>query len=80
MIKTLKYFLIFFFSLLALIVVVANSSWVIKKVADKFAPEYKISYDDIKGNVFTGVNITGLKYDSKTIPEIVNFNPGNANE
>jgi len=55
------------------IVFAANSSWVIKKAADKFAPDYKISYDDITGNVFTGVNIAGLKFDNKEISKNIKF-------
>ncbi|SFZ98035.1 hypothetical protein MNB_SV-5-666 [hydrothermal vent metagenome] len=73
MIKALKYFLILFISLVVAIVVLANSSWLIKKVADKFAPDYKISYDDISGNVFTGVNISELKFDGKVLSPSVTF-------
>ena len=51
----------------------ANSSWVIKKAADKFAPDYKISYDDITGNIFTGVTIAGLKFDNKNITKNIKF-------
>jgi translocation and assembly module TamB len=64
---------IFFVVLVVAIVVAANSSYVIKKVADIFAPEYKISYDDITGNVFTGVNIAGLKFDNKEITKNIKF-------
>jgi len=70
----------FIYSLLTLfivlvisIVVAANSSYVIKKVADIFAPDYKISYDDITGNVFTGVTIAGLKFDNKEITKKIKF-------
>ena len=66
-------FLIFFVVLIAVVVFAANSSWVIKKAADKFAPDYKISYDDITGNVFTGVNISGLKFDNKTLTKNIKF-------
>jgi len=66
-------FLTLFIVLIVAIVVAANSSWVIKKAADKFAPEYKISYDDITGNVFTGVNIAGLKFDNKAITKNIKF-------
>ena len=58
---------------MAAIVFAANSSWVIKKAADKFAPDYKISYDDITGNVFTGVNISDLKFDGKTLTKNIKF-------
>jgi len=66
-------FLIFFVVLIVAIVFAANSSWVIKKAADKFAPEYNISYDDITGNVFTGVTIAGLKFDNKDITKNIKF-------
>ena len=66
-------FLIFFVVLIVAIVFAANSSWVIKKAADKFAPEYNISYDDITGNVFTGVKIVGLKFDNKDITKTIKF-------
>ncbi|MEA3433882.1 MAG: translocation/assembly module TamB domain-containing protein [Campylobacterota bacterium] len=71
--KVLYSFLIFFVVLIVAIVFAANSSWVIKKAADKFAPDYKISYDDITGNVFTGVNISGLKFDNKTLTKNIKF-------
>ena len=71
--KFIYSFLILFIVLVVAIVVAANSSFVIKKVADVFAPEYKISYDDISGNVFTGVNIAGLKFDGKSITKNISF-------
>ncbi len=66
-------FLTFFVVLIVAIVFAANSSFVIKKAADRFAPDYKISYDDITGNVFTGVKISGLKFDGKTLTENIKF-------
>ena len=66
-------FLILFVVLILSIVFAANSSFVIKKAADVFAPDYKISYDDITGNVFTGVNISGLKFDDKTLTKNITF-------
>jgi len=65
--------LIFVVLLLVAIVVAANSSFVIKKAADTFAPDYKISYDDISGNVFTGVKISELKFDEKTLTKNIKF-------
>jgi len=74
LIKKIIYSLLTFFILLIVaIVVAANSSYVIKKVVDIFAPDYKISYDDITGNVFTGVNIAGLKFDNKEITKNIKF-------
>ena len=63
----------FFVVLIVAIVFAANSSFVIKKAADIFAPDYKISYDDITGNVFRGVNISGLKFDDKTLTKNITF-------
>ncbi|KYJ87584.1 translocation/assembly module TamB domain-containing protein [Sulfurovum riftiae] len=65
--------LIFFVSLLVIIVIAANSSYVIKKAADAFAPDYNITYDDITGNVFTGVKINGLKYADMNISKQIKF-------
>ena len=74
MIKKIIYSLLTLLILLVVaIVVAANSSYVIKKVADIFAPDYKISYDDITGNVFTGVKIAGLKFDNKEITKNIKF-------
>lgn len=66
-------FIGFFVVLIVAIVFAANSSWVIKKVADKFAPEYKISYDDITGNIFTGLKISKLQFDNKLLSKRVDF-------
>lgn len=66
-------FILFFVVLIVAVVFAANSSFVIKKAADVFAPDYKISYDDITGNVFTGVNIRGLKFDDKTLTKNIMF-------
>lgn len=62
-----------FVVLIVSIVIAANSSFVIKKAADKFAPDYKITYDDIRGNIFTGVKIIGLKFDDKILAENITF-------
>ena len=66
-------FIIFLVTLIVAIVFAANSSFVIKKAADRFAPEYKISYDDIDGNIFTGVKITGLKFDDQLMTKKIKF-------
>jgi translocation and assembly module TamB len=56
-----------------MIVVAANSSFVIKKAADHFAPEYGISYKDITGNIFTGVKIDDLKFKNLQISKQIKF-------
>jgi translocation and assembly module TamB len=59
--------------LVVAIVIAANSSFVIKKAADTFAPEYHISYTDITGNIFTGVKIDGLKFKDMQISKQIKF-------
>ena len=71
--KILYSFLIFVVMLLVAVVFAANSSWVIKKAADTFAPDYKISYADITGNIFTGVKILDLKFDGETLSKQIKF-------
>jgi len=71
--KILYSFLIFVVTLLVAVVFAANSSWVIKKAADAFAPDYKISYADITGNIFTGVKISDLKFDGETLSKQIRF-------
>ncbi len=45
----------------------ANSPMAIKKAADAFAGDYNISYDDIKGNALTGVEIVNPKFQDKRL-------------
>jgi len=71
--KILFSVLVFFVLLIVAIIIVANSSFVIKKAADIFAPEYQISYDDISGNVFTGVTVSGLKFENQVLSQKVQF-------
>ena len=40
-----------------------NSSWVVQKAADTFAPDYNITYSRIHGNVFTGLQIENPSYN-----------------
>ncbi|MBW1635658.1 MAG: translocation/assembly module TamB domain-containing protein [Deltaproteobacteria bacterium] len=55
------------------LVVAGNSSYIIKKAADRFAPDYKISYRDIRGNVLTGITIRDLKFDGHLLAGSVGF-------
>ncbi len=71
--KVLKWLAIFVVTLVALLVVLVNSSFVIKMAADKFAPDYNITYSDIRGNVFTGITIDGLAYNRKPLVSKVKF-------
>jgi len=66
-------FLLFFIVLILSIVFAANSSYVIKKAAEYFAPEYKITYDDITGNILTGVTIKELKFEGDPVSKSIKF-------
>ncbi len=62
-----------FVLLIAIIVVAANSSYVIKKVADIYAPDYNISYGAIEGNVLTGVKVVRPKYKGALLADEIRF-------
>jgi len=62
-----------FILFVTMIVIAANSSFVIKKAADTFAPDYNITYKDITGNIFTGVRIDGLAYGNKPMCKQIRF-------
>lgn len=47
----------------------ANSPWVIQKAAEKFAPQYGISYKGLTGNVFTGIEIAEPSYQGKPLAD-----------
>ncbi|MDQ7085532.1 MAG: hypothetical protein Q9M36_11665 [Sulfurovum sp.] len=46
---------------------IANSSLVLQKVAEEFAPRYDISYTRIYGNALTGVKIAGIEYKGEAL-------------
>ncbi len=71
--KVLKWLAILVVTLVALLVVLVNSSFVIKMAADKFAPDYNITYSDIRGNVFTGITIDGLAYNKQPLVSKIRF-------
>ncbi len=71
--KVLKWLAIFVVTLVVLLVVLVNSSFVIKMAADKFAPDYNITYSDIRGNVFTGITIDGLAYNKQPLVSKIRF-------
>ncbi len=66
-------FILFVLLLIIAVVFAANSSYVIKKVADKFAPQYDIAYDTISGNILSGVQIEGLQYADHTLAKSIKF-------
>jgi translocation and assembly module TamB len=60
--------------LLALLVILglllffaANSPLAIKKVAEAYAGDYNISYDDINGNALTGIAIENPRYNNESL-------------
>ncbi len=77
----MKKILYVFFALLVLLMIAifsaVNSSYVIDKVAQKYAPDYNITYEHISGNIFTGIQIDKLRYENQIIShEIVyKWNP-----
>lgn len=50
---------------------IANSPWVVKIAAEKFAPDYNISYSRIYGNVVTGVEIDDLAYNKQPLAKSI---------
>ena len=75
--KLIVYLLVFVVILGIVIYFIANSPWVIKKAAERFAPEYHISYSRIHGNVLTGVEIEDLAYENKPLSKhfLFKWNP-----
>ncbi|WP_309496139.1 translocation/assembly module TamB domain-containing protein [Sulfurovum sp.] len=48
---------------------VANSPFIIKKVAETFAPDYNITYSRIYGNALTGIEIDDLAYNKEPLAQ-----------
>ena len=71
--KVLKWLVTFIVLLVVLLVVLVNSSFVVKIAVDKFAPDYNITYSDIRGNVFTGITIDGLAYNKQPLVSKIMF-------
>jgi len=71
--KFLYIFLFLLFTLFASLFIAGNSSYVIKKVADEFAPEYKITYSGITGNVLTGIKIKNVKFNDIDLAKEIKF-------
>jgi len=57
--------------------VLANSTVVVKRAVDAFAPDYNLSYTDIKGNALTGFEITNPQYNHKSMAKkiLLKWNP-----
>lgn len=65
--KILLFVLVLLIILGLLLFFVANSPLAIKKVADIFAGDYNITYDDIKGSVLSGIEIENLQFQNKKL-------------
>ena len=52
---------------------IANSSSVITKLANAYAPDYNISFSRIHGNVVTGVEVDNLSYNNQKLADSINF-------
>ncbi|MBD3789892.1 MAG: translocation/assembly module TamB domain-containing protein [Campylobacterales bacterium] len=75
--KVLIYAILFFVALGSIIYFIANSSWVIQKAAQKFAHEYHITYTDISGNAFSGIEIDDPAFMKKPLAKriTIKWNP-----
>lgn len=66
----MRYIVSFFsFFIITLFIAIFSSSYSIKIVAQQFAPDYNITFDEISGDILTGINIKNLRYQNK---ELVN--------
>ena len=59
--------------LIGLLYFAAHSSLAVKKALDAFAPDYNITYKEIKGNAFNGFEITAPQYKHQLIAKKVTF-------
>ena len=67
--KIVLYLLVFFILVGMVFYFVANSPYVIKKLADTFAPDYNITYDGITGNALTGISIKNPHFKNERLAE-----------
>lgn len=71
--KILYAFFIILILLVIGIIVAVNSSQVIDKIAQKYAPEHNITYEKISGNMFTGIQVDNLKFSDQVISHEIIF-------
>ncbi len=55
------------------LVIAANSSYVLQKAFERFAPEYNLTCQSISGNLLTGVRMKGLRYANREIADEIGF-------
>jgi len=60
-------------SFLFLVYWLGNSAWLISTLAKRYAPTYHIAYTEIKGNLFTGVQIENLRYEEQVLAKRILF-------
>lgn len=75
--KVIVYLLITAIVLGLVLYFIVNSALVVRKVANRYAPDYNISYSRIHGNVLTGVKIEDLAYNEDSLAKYitVKWNP-----
>ncbi len=71
--KTILYTFILIIVVTLSIYTIANSTVVIQKLANMYAPDYNISFSSIHGNVVTGVEIDNLSYNNQKLADNINF-------
>lgn len=65
--------IVLLFVLIGLLYFAAHSSSVVKKALNAFAPDYNITYTEIKGNAFNGFEITAPQYKHQLIAKKIIF-------
>jgi translocation and assembly module TamB len=75
--RVIFWILILLLLLVFVLYFVANSPLAVKKVVDTFAPDYNITYDAIKGNAFTGIEIVNPRYNNEPLATeiVLKWNP-----
>jgi translocation and assembly module TamB len=71
--KIIVYLLLIAIVLGLVVYFVANSPLLVKKAAERFAPDYNISYSRIHGNVLTGLEIEDLAYKDDPLAKHITF-------
>jgi len=74
----LKYILSFFsIFTITILIAIFSSSYTIKIVAQEVAPKYNISFDNISGDILSGINIKNLRYKDKELAKniLFSYNP-----
>ena len=62
-----------FIAITTLLMFILGSSFSINIIAQEVAPDYNISFDDISGDIFSGITIKNLKYKDKKLAKNILF-------